>query len=191
MVATLATIPEHPAHSQTALDRLSRPDGASSAAMPDADAARQLERAKLEQAEIDDAKAESALGMMQAQLELLAQVPSIPAADVERLQSTLREIDNERKVARVETKAEIGDVERIAGVVYHLRTGPSGIGVVWARRWAALVTGWLRLYDGRGWIPKVDAEGRPLVRFIGSGDAQKKKAPKDVLPEEPWMYGIA
>jgi len=50
---------------------------------------------------------------------------------------------------------------------------------------------WLRLYDGRGWIPKVDTDGKPLVRFTGSGNAQKKKAPKDVPPKEPWMYGVA
>lgn len=50
---------------------------------------------------------------------------------------------------------------------------------------------WLRLYDGRGWIPKEDTDGKPLVRFEGSGGAQKLKPPRDRLPKEQWMYGIA
>mmetsp|Transcript_147331 Transcript_147331/g.274510 ORF Transcript_147331/g.274510 Transcript_147331/m.274510 type:complete len:447 (+) Transcript_147331:81-1421(+) len=58
---------------------------------------------------------------------------------------------------------------------------------------------WLRLSDGRGWIPKSDVDGEPLVRFIGVAftgqgateihSARGNNAGRESF--EGWMHGVA
>lgn len=51
---------------------------------------------------------------------------------------------------------------------------------------------WLRLNDGRGWIPKNDASGRPFVRFTGfNPNPRKAPAAEFDTGESNWMQGVA
>lgn len=53
---------------------------------------------------------------------------------------------------------------------------------------------WLRLSDGRGWIPKSDVDGEPLVRFIGvafTGPPEITSARAGRESVEGWMHGLA
>lgn len=53
---------------------------------------------------------------------------------------------------------------------------------------------WLRLSDGRGWIPKTGQQGQALVRFTGAGQMGKVASPADSSGRdqgvEDWMVGV-
>lgn len=54
---------------------------------------------------------------------------------------------------------------------------------------------WLRLHDGRGWVPKTNVDGNPNVRFVkvpAPGSQHNRKHQNPTLPEEvDWMSGVA
>lgn len=63
---------------------------------------------------------------------------------------------------------------------------------------------WLKLSDGRGWVPKTGVDGAPLFKFVRMANSSVEGQPlrrtgtieswasaESLLPEEGWMHGIA